>query len=250
MKESVTRRKFLGGTAAALTGTAAMAGEAAAHSNNDPVFAPNTTWVREGPGTNYGLVREVDPETGMHIIDGPTSAEGYTWWKYEVNGDSGHHGRVTGWEIEAVTNHADFIYPTYGQITSTYWDCRDNCNRYHRACDIANAKYTDIGAGRGGTAYTYYDAGGYGNYVMIDHGNGFETLYGHLNDFSVVDGESVHTGEHIGYMGNTGHSYGDHVHYEIRYNGGRQNWNMDDGAYVYLYAGVPRNWGSIGPTYL
>lgn len=251
MKRELSRRKFLGGTTAALAGTAALSGEAAAHSDNDPVFAPNTTYVRDGPGLGYSVIREVEPETGFHIVDGPYSSDGYTWWKYEVNGDSTNYGRITGYEIEGVTNHADFIYPCFGRITSTYWDCRDSCSRYHRAIDIANDKWTDIGAGRGGTVTFAGDSGsGYGNLVIIDHGGGFETYYAHLADWTVSAGESVHTGQHVGYMGNTGSSSGDHLHYEIRKDGNRQDWNMDKYAYVWLYAGVERNWPGISATYL
>lgn len=253
MEKKPNRRQFLGGTAAALTGAAALSGEAAAHSDNDPVFAPNTTWVREGPGLGYNVIREVEPETGMQIVDGPYSADGYTWWKYRVNGDSTNYSKIEGYEIEGVTNHADFIYPTYGEITSTYWDCRPlgSCDRYHRAIDIANYRWTDIGAGRGGTVSFAGDSGsGYGNLVIIDHGSGFETYYAHLEDWTTYAGATVSTGEHIGYMGDSGTGTGVHLHYEIRKDGYKQNWDMDDGAKVWIKTGIERNWSSISPTYL
>ena len=61
--------------------------------------------------------------------------------------------------------------------------------------------------------------GGYGNYVIIDHGNEFITLYGHLSEVDVEIGDEVKKGDVIGKMGSTGFSTGDHLHIEIRYQG-------------------------------
>ena len=61
--------------------------------------------------------------------------------------------------------------------------------------------------------------GGYGNYVIIDHGNEFITLYGHLSEVDVEIGDEVKKGNVIGKMGSTGFSTGDHLHIEIRYQG-------------------------------
>ena len=61
--------------------------------------------------------------------------------------------------------------------------------------------------------------GGYGNYIIVDHGNGFITLYGHLSALDVGIGDYVTAGQVIGRMGSTGYSTGDHLHFEIRYNG-------------------------------
>ena len=61
--------------------------------------------------------------------------------------------------------------------------------------------------------------GGYGNYVIIDHGNEFITLYGHLTEVDVEIGDEVKKGDVIGKMGSTGFSTGDHLHIEIRYQG-------------------------------
>ena len=61
--------------------------------------------------------------------------------------------------------------------------------------------------------------GGYGNCIMIDHGNGYVTLYGHLNGFAISQGDTVSQGQTIGYVGSTGNSTGNHCHFEMSYNG-------------------------------
>jgi murein DD-endopeptidase MepM/ murein hydrolase activator NlpD len=90
----------------------------------------------------------------------------------------------------------------------------------------------DIGAGRGQPIYASDDgivitsgwnARGYGNYVIIDHGNGIHTLYAHNNDNYVKKGARVKKGDIIAAVGSTGRSTGSHVHYEVRINGNRVN---------------------------
>ena len=61
--------------------------------------------------------------------------------------------------------------------------------------------------------------GGYGNVVVINHGNGYMTLYAHCSSLAVSEGQTVSRGQTVGYVGNTGNSYGAHLHFEIRYNG-------------------------------
>lgn len=244
MNQNISRRKFLGGTVAALAGTAAATGEAAAHQVGSSIYTTSNLNVRTGPGLGYSVKRTAPENTGMYIIDGPWSSDGYTWWRVQVNGDSGNYNRYTGYCVQQYTGHADFGLPATGRVTSTYWDCRSGCDRYHRAMDIANSKGTAIHAARGGTVSHAGWVSGYGNVVYIDHGGGYQTRYGHLNDIYVSDGQSVSKGTHIGAMGNTGNSSGDHVHFEIR-NGGKLNWPMTDGAYVYRLTGVPKNFSGI-----
>lgn len=111
-----------------------------------------------------------------------------------------------------------FSWPTSGNITQKFWGG-------HPALDIgswvgAPAKAADSGyvilAGGGWN-------GGYGNHVIIDHGNGFTTLYAHLNSIFVRTGESVSRGQQIGTVGTTGNSTGPHLHFEIRYQGAPRN---------------------------
>jgi murein DD-endopeptidase MepM/ murein hydrolase activator NlpD len=111
-----------------------------------------------------------------------------------------------------------FVWPTAGRISQTFrW--------YHRAVDIANKAGTAILAADAGKIITagWPDNTGYGNRVIIDHGNGFITVYGHLSKVSVAGGQTVKRGDMIGLMGSTGLSTGPHLHFEIRANGKTQD---------------------------
>ncbi len=99
---------------------------------------------------------------------------------------------------------------------------------YHQGLDIsgANASGSLVVAGASGTVVKAgWSTGGYGNYVIIDHGNGIETLYGHMldNSLMVTEGDTVTKGQAIGRVGNTGYSFGAHLHFEVRINGNRVN---------------------------
>jgi hypothetical protein len=117
--------------------------------------------------------------------------------------------------ISGVVGEGNFMWPTGGLITQRYsW--------YHRAVDIANASNPPVVAAATGTVVTAgWNGGGYGNYIVIDHGNGYQTLYGHLSNNSMVvkAGDKVKQGQKIGTMGSTGRSTGTHLHFEIKYNG-------------------------------
>ena len=111
-----------------------------------------------------------------------------------------------------------FLWPTSGSITQKYWGG-------HAAIDIGSWTGAPVKAADGGYVV---EAGrgwssGYGNHVVIDHGNGFRTLYAHLNSIFVSPGESVSKGTQIGTVGNTGNSTGPHLHFEVLYQGVRRN---------------------------
>lgn len=120
-----------------------------------------------------------------------------------------------------------FCWPVVGlyQITSVFGD-RDL--GYHHGIDIsgAGAEGSLVVAGASGTVVAAgWSTTGYGNYVLIDHGNGIETLYGHMldNSLSVSKGDTVYKGQAIGRVGDTGWSFGAHLHFEVRINGIRVN---------------------------
>jgi murein DD-endopeptidase MepM/ murein hydrolase activator NlpD len=90
----------------------------------------------------------------------------------------------------------------------------------HAGIDFTAPIGTEIYAtGNGVVAKTEYNGRGYGNNVVIQHGYGYSTLYGHMSRFAVRPGQRVKRGDVIGYVGNTGSSTGPHVHYEVIKNG-------------------------------
>lgn len=89
----------------------------------------------------------------------------------------------------------------------------------HNGIDIPAPRGTPIYATADGVVGRAQVLGGYGNYVEINHGNGIETRYGHMSRYSVRSGQQVKKGEVIGYVGSTGRSTGNHLHYEVRLDG-------------------------------
>lgn len=107
-------------------------------------------------------------------------------------------------------------WPTSGSLTSGYgyrW------GSLHAGIDIANGVGTPIRAAKGGTIILAGWNGGYGNCIVIDHGGGFTTLYGHMTRLRASEGQRVSQGDVIGDMGSTGNSTGSHLHFETRVNG-------------------------------
>jgi len=91
--------------------------------------------------------------------------------------------------------------------------------RMHDGIDIAASSGTPIHAAASGTVIYAGWMEGYGNLVVIDHGNGLSTAYGHQSSIAVGNGQAVAQGQTIGYVGTTGHSTGPHLHFEVRVNG-------------------------------
>jgi murein DD-endopeptidase MepM/ murein hydrolase activator NlpD len=118
----------------------------------------------------------------------------------------------------AITATGQFVWPTGGKITQ-------NPSWYHMALDIANKDAPAIVAADSGkvTVSGWVSPVAYGNHVIIDHGNGYVTLYGHMSQVYVSTGQSVSKGMTIGKMGSTGRSTGTHLHFEIRLKGVLQN---------------------------
>jgi murein DD-endopeptidase MepM/ murein hydrolase activator NlpD len=119
--------------------------------------------------------------------------------------------------IAGVRGSTNFIWPTTGIITQyPTW--------YHMAFDIAsNGGPAIIAADTGTVTYAGCINWGYGCHVMVDHGNGYQTLYGHMSVISVSAGQAVNQGQQLGIMGSTGNSTGPHLHFEIRLGGVLQN---------------------------
>jgi murein DD-endopeptidase MepM/ murein hydrolase activator NlpD len=121
--------------------------------------------------------------------------------------------------FQGVYGSGGFIWPTIGHTLSgnDFW-------AGHLAIDIGLVIGEPIFAADAGVVvFAGWATGGYGNVVVIDHGNGYQTLYAHLSGVSSGCGQSVGKGQTIGSGGNTGNSTGAHLHFEVRLNGGFVN---------------------------
>lgn len=126
--------------------------------------------------------------------------------------------RVLTPDAGAVSATGVWIWPGSGRITQRYL-------AWHKGIDIANKSGGAILAADSGKVVVagWLDNAGYGNRVMIDHGNGYQTLYAHLSKISVAVGQTVKRGDVLGTMGSTGRSTGTHLHFEVRTAGGNIN---------------------------
>jgi murein DD-endopeptidase MepM/ murein hydrolase activator NlpD len=140
----------------------------------------------------------------------------------EANALAAQDSRIRG-QLAAVQGPGDttpsssgLIWPVSGPVTSPFgyrW------GRLHAGIDIGVPYGTPIHAAAAGTVVIAGWVDGYGNYTCIDHGGGMATCYGHQSRFAVSTGAQVGQGQLIGYVGNTGHSFGAHLHFEVRING-------------------------------
>ena len=141
----------------------------------------------------------------------------------ELAGQKGKCGYVFGWPCPSTKLVTSGVGARWGTI--------------HKGLDIGASMGSEIVASEGGTVVIASNTcdhnygkdgscgcgGGYGNYVVINHGNGFLTLYGHLTKAEVSVGEKVDKGDRIGISGTTGWSTGPHLHFELRYGGNYMN---------------------------
>lgn len=122
--------------------------------------------------------------------------------------------------------NGNFINPTTGRYTSNYGYRIHPITKkrsFHSGQDIANSYGTKIVAADAGKVVKASYNGAYGNAIVIEHGNGYSTMYAHLQSFAVSVGDVVTQGQKIGEMGSTGWSTGPHLHYEVWYNGKHMN---------------------------
>ncbi len=133
---------------------------------------------------------------------------------------------------------AEWIWPCPGfSYITTYFGWDSWLSRWHKGIDIGDAgiNCTPIHASKGGTviiAEDWYIPGySYGKYVVVDHGGGYTSTYAHMTDVYAYVGQQVQQGDVLGTVGNTGYSFGPHLHFEIRYNGEPEDpfWYVDFG---------------------
>lgn len=132
-------------------------------------------------------------------------------------------------EIEKESRTVNDVYlaclpVTGGRISSRFGSRESIRSHAHKGIDVAATTGTPIVACADGTVtYSSYNDGGYGNLVIIDHGNGVESYYGHCSKLLVSAGQVVKAGDLIAKVGSTGRSTGSHLHFEIRINGSQVN---------------------------
>jgi murein DD-endopeptidase MepM/ murein hydrolase activator NlpD len=118
-------------------------------------------------------------------------------------------------------NSAPNLWPVEGQITGSFGERIDPFNgegAFHSGVDISSFVGSPVMAPADGVV-TFSDfMGGYGRAVIVDHGHGISTRYGHLSSFAVTAGQHIQRGDTIGYVGLSGRSTGPHLHYEVRIN--------------------------------
>lgn len=141
----------------------------------------------------------------------------------EAQNQAGQGGNSGG---GVVTGSGSFAWPTPGvtYITSRFGmriHPVTGGEKFHSGLDIGASFGTAIQASDSGTVILAGVCGGYGNCVMVDHGNGYTTVYGHMSSIAVSKDQSVSQGEVLGYVGDTGITSGPHLHFEIRENNQR-----------------------------
>ena len=172
-------------------------------------------------GNNFDLTNpKVEPEAWVMVPNGhrefkqwlvPTIARSNSGVLKSVLGPGACEGDYAG-----AYGSGAFAWPTASHVLSgnDYWSG-------HLGIDIAGYLGDGIFAADAGVVvFAGWANGGYGYMVMIDHGNGYQTLYAHMSVVAATCGESVYTGSYIGAIGSTGNSTGPHLHFEVRYMGG------------------------------
>ena len=136
-------------------------------------------------------------------------------------------------------------------VSSSYGIRTDPFNgvpRMHTGVDLAGNYGDSVGAAMSGTVAWASRKNGYGNLVIVDHGNGIATYYAHLSAFAVVTGEKVEAAQLIGYVGSTGRSTGPHLHYEVRVNGYPIEPSSVIGFDGEQFSVNGHGWGAPGPV--
>jgi len=184
-------------------------------------FETNVQDILSWEGNNFDLTNpQVEPKQWIMIPNGhrefrqwlvPTIARSNSGVSKSVLGPGACEGDYSG-----AYGSGSFAWPTASHTLSgnDFWSG-------HLGIDIAGALGDGVFASDAGViVFAGWAYGGYGNMVMIDHGNGYQTLYAHLSSVSAACGQSVYTGSYIGAVGSTGNSTGPHLHFEVRYMGG------------------------------
>ncbi|HLV41910.1 MAG TPA: M23 family metallopeptidase [Brumimicrobium sp.] len=184
--------------------------------NGRMLIYENRTWEYLEDVDFNGVLNEV-----VHDYFSNDTLLNYHWpWNSEICYSSNRSNDLsllkdTLWLCVTDSTYSNFVMPFDGRVTSRYGYRR---GRYHNGIDISlNTGDTVVAAFDGKVRYSKYNKSGFGNLVIIRHYNGLETFYAHLSELIVVPNQWVKAGDPIGLGGNTGNSYGAHLHFETRF---------------------------------
>lgn len=166
------------------------------------------------------FIREYEAKRAENISGGSYADPGEAGSEGGETGSAGGETGGGGASSGGAVGTGSFCWPVPSsyRISSTF---KYRWGRQHTGIDIDGYALDGypIVAADGGTVILASYYGGYGNCVIIDHNNGYMTLYGHMSGFAVSNGSTVNQGDTIGYLGNTGNSFGTHCHFEVIQNG-------------------------------
>jgi murein DD-endopeptidase MepM/ murein hydrolase activator NlpD len=194
-------------------------------------FGVSAEEIIEYPGNNLdpatiGDFAHPNIETGTWLIIPNGTREFVTWSAPEIPRENPSVAKVLGpgacsSVVDGAVGAGVFIWPANNHFLSGF-DYSPSTN--HSGIDIDGETGDPVyAADNGVVVYSGWNNWGYGNVVVINHGNGWQTLYAHLNAYNVSCGQSVWQGSVIGAIGITGNSSGSHLHYEMMYNGTKVN---------------------------
>lgn len=159
--------------------------------------------------------KQLDAELQEYIKEMQSANQNHPVFNGGNDGNNDYSQYIGGAYMWPIPSNVGYISSHFGyRVLNGYQD-------YHAATDIAAPHGTPIYASNGGIVLRSEWHDSYGNYVLIDHGNGISTLYAHMSMLNVSAGQAVAQGDVIGYVGNTGYSFGAHLHFEYRINGQR-----------------------------
>ena len=171
------------------------------------------------PGNKLDLTHP-EIKVGDYVMIPGGWRESHQWlvptiWRPSAGASRGITAQCT-LPANAANGSGSFVWPSVNHYLSG-----NDYTPTHLGIDIAAADGSPLYAADSGlVVYSGPIGGGYGNMVMIDHGNGYTTVYAHNSSLLVKCGQSVAKGQLMGYTGSTGNSTGPHLHFEVRYNGG------------------------------
>jgi len=193
-----------------------------------PVRAPaDGTVVFAGLEGGYGHVLVLDHGYGLKTRYGHLSRiDVKVGEKVKVQEQEARALKSYFEDQQALLASAPSIWPVRGWVTSDFsvrLDPYTGERVMHEGLDIATAMGTPVRAPADGTVVFNGVEGGYGHVLVLDHGYGLKSRYGHLSRIDVKVGQKVHRGDYVAAVGNSGRSTGPHLHYEVRVNGVADN---------------------------